>query len=91
MNIKTGSNENYFWIKTLSDSKNLGDFITSFSRSILSKNLVVISFHSDSRIPIKEEYERGWEFFNKIAYFKNLNQVELDGRILQQYDPMVHL
>lgn len=86
MEIKIGHKNNYHWLEINSDCKSFKDFISDFSEFILRKNIAIISFDSDSFIPTKEEYDRGWTYKNEIAYFNNLNLVELDGPIYDIYD-----
>lgn len=86
MKINIGHKKNYHWLETTSDCKSFKDFIFDFSGFILEKNLAIISFDSDSFIPTKEEYDRGWTYKNEIAYFNNLNLVELNGPIYDIYD-----
>jgi hypothetical protein len=84
--IISGQTDNYYWLECSCESYDLTQFLTEFKSAVLTINLAVISFDSDSFVPTEDEYLRGWIYENEIAYFDNLNQQELEGAICDQYD-----
>jgi hypothetical protein len=87
MKIKSGNRSGYWWIETNVDDQNITSFINYFPDFILHKTLAIVAFDGDSFMPTEDELKRGWIFKNDIAYFNNLNAVELKTPIFDnQYD-----
>ncbi|WP_291122034.1 hypothetical protein [Empedobacter sp. UBA7620] len=86
MTVREGKTDNIYWIEFSTENNLMKNFVFEFQKFIVNKNLAVIAFDSDCMILTEEEINRGWKFENEIAYFDNLNIVELNEPIFDIYD-----
>lgn len=64
--MTTSKEDKYYWIEFVSDNIGMNFLVSNFPETILEKTLAIVSFDSDSFLPTKAEFERGWIYKKEI-------------------------